>query len=70
MLMETELLDMDRVSDIEKMTGTESTLGKALDDIYPREDAVERNTNRLDGVEIPNARQDALHDFGRAAVVP
>lgn len=68
MLEQSELLDVNRVSDIDAMTGTESTLGKALGDLYPRENALERNSNRLRDVELSAPRNDAVTDFGRGVV--
>jgi len=70
MLLDTEILDLDRVKDIDAMTGSTSTLGKALGDLYPRENAIDRNTNRFEDVDTPTVRKDALDDFGRHAVAP
>lgn len=65
MLMSTGMIDVPAMTDIEALTGEGSTLGKALDDLYTRENAIDRNINRLDGVDLDAARKDAVDDFGR-----
>ncbi len=64
MLVASGMIDMEAVTDIEALTGSTSTLGTALEDLYDREDAIERNVNRLYGTDIDAARQDAVDDFG------
>lgn len=64
MLVASGMIDMEAVTDIEALTGSTSTLGSALEDLYEREDAIERNINRLDGTDIDAARQDAVEGFG------
>lgn len=68
MMMGSGMVDMEAVSDIEQLTGTESTYGRALEDLYEREDAIERNTSRFDDVNLDELREDAVDDFGRGAI--
>lgn len=65
MMISSGMIDTQALSDIEQLTGQNSTLGKALDDLYDRENAIDRNVNRLDGTDLDAARQDAVDDFGR-----
>lgn len=64
MLVASGMVDTQAVADIESLTGTDSTLGKALEDLYTRENAVDRNLNKLDGVDLDAARDDAVSDYG------
>lgn len=68
MMMSSGMIDFDAVTDIDKLTGTDSTYGKALEDIYTREDAITRNTNRYQSVDTDQLREDAASDFGRGIV--
>jgi len=61
-MVNSGVLDMSRVTDIEKLTGKTSTLGQSLEDLYDREDALERNVKRVDGVNFDDLRQDAIDD--------
>ena len=68
MMMSSGMIDFDAVTDIERLTGTESTYGKALEDLYTRQDAITRNTNRYETINSDQLREDAVADFGRGAV--
>jgi conjugal transfer mating pair stabilization protein TraN len=54
--------------DLESLTGSGSTLAEAQEDMYEREDAVTRNVNRMDEVDLDALRQDAIDDFGMGTV--
>ncbi len=58
------LIDMQDTTDIDDLTGQNSTLGTALEDLYERENAIDRNINRMSGKDLDAARQDAVDDFG------
>lgn len=64
MLVGSGLIDPSRVMDLEKTTGTESTLGQALDDLYPRQDAIERGVARTKGANFDAIRNQTTQDFG------
>lgn len=68
MMMSSGMIDFDAVTDIEKLTGTESTYGKALEDLYTRQDAITRNTNRYETINSDQLREDAITDFGRGVL--
>ncbi|RRH74418.1 conjugal transfer protein TraN [Falsigemmobacter faecalis] len=67
MLAASGMLDMSSTN-IESMTGVGSTLGRAQEDLYPRENAIDRNLNRLDGIDLDGLRNDAVNDFGMGVV--
>ena len=69
-MMENGLINFDGVGDIERLTGPDSTLGWAQEDLYEREDAVERNVNRIGTIDIDGLRGDAVGDFGSGTVRP
>ncbi len=64
LLVSSGMIDTQALSDIDQLTGQNSTLGNALDDLYVRENAIDRNINRMDGADLDAARQDAVDDFG------
>ncbi|RWR30540.1 hypothetical protein D2T29_12780 [Sinirhodobacter populi] len=69
MLMSSGLIDTN--IDIEAITGSTSTLGTSLTELYgTRENAVERTENKLDGIDYDAVRQDAASDFGASVVTP
>ncbi|MBU2959144.1 conjugal transfer protein TraN [Paracoccus sp. 1_MG-2023] len=68
MMMSSGMINFDRVTDIDTLTGTGSTYGRALEDLYTREDAITRNGNRYDGIDTDMLREDAAGDFGRGIV--
>lgn len=68
MLAASGMLDMSALSDIDNLTGNASTLGKAQADLYPRENAIDRNTNRFDSIDLDALRNDAVNDFGMGVV--
>lgn len=63
-LLSSGMIDTSAVSDIESLTGSSSTLGQALEGLYEREDAITRNTEKPEGVDLDAARNDAVSDFG------
>ncbi|MGN0934577.1 conjugal transfer protein TraN [Falsigemmobacter intermedius] len=67
MLAASGMLDMSSTN-IESMTGVGSTLGRAQEDLYPRENAIDRNLNRIDGIDLDGLRNDAVNDFGMGVV--
>lgn len=58
------MIDTEALPDIDKLTGKDSTLGTALEDLYDRENAIDRNINRFEGTNLDDARKDAVDDFG------
>ena len=63
-LVASGMLDMSAVTDIDRLTGDGSTLGRALDGLYDREDAITRNINKLGDSDLDAVRRDAVEDFG------
>jgi hypothetical protein len=63
-LVSSGMLDMGALTDIDRLTGDGSTLGRALEGLYDREDAITRNTGKLGEKNLDAARQDAVNDFG------
>ena len=70
MLVGTGLLDTSRIGDIEAMTGSTSTLGKALDQLYPRDNALERGQDRTRDADFDAIRDHTIQDFGVGVVNP
>lgn len=68
MLASSGMLDMSSLSNIDNLTGNASTLGRAQADLYPRENAIDRNTNRFDNIDLDALRNDAVNDFGMGVV--
>lgn len=68
MLASSGMLDMSSLSNIDNLTGNASTLGRAQADLYPRENAVDRNSNRFDNIDLDALRNDAVNDFGMGVV--
>jgi len=68
MLVTAGMVDVEGAMDIEALTGTGSTLGLAQQDLYERENAIERNLNRVDGMDLDALRRDAVTDFGMGTV--
>lgn len=68
MIMTSGMIDFNAVSDIDRLTGTQSTYGKALEDLYTRQDAITRNAGRYQNVDTDAIRKDAGKDFGKEAV--
>lgn len=64
------LIDSTRVLDIEKLTGTSSSLGVSLNSLYERQNAQERNVERMNGVDFDLNRNDASKEFGSGVVQP
>lgn len=64
MLVGSGLIDPSRIADIEQTTGTGSTLGEALNSLYPRQDAIERGVARTRGADFDAIRNQTTQDFG------
>jgi len=68
MMAMSGMLDASKYADIDRLTGNASTLGKAQADLYPRENAINRNINKMDSVDMDALRYDAANDLGIATV--
>ncbi|PZQ48799.1 MAG: hypothetical protein DI556_13370 [Rhodovulum sulfidophilum] len=63
MLMESDIVEPMKALDLEGLTGSSSTLGEGLADLYPREDAMERNLKRFAELDADGIRDDASEDY-------
>jgi hypothetical protein len=63
MLMESDIIEPKKAFDLEGLTGSGSTLGEGLADLYPREDAMERNLKRFAGLDADAVRGDGIDDY-------
>lgn len=68
MMMASGMIDFESVTNIDQLTGTGSTYGEALEDLYTRQDAITRNLDRYDTIDMDQLRNDATTDFGRGTV--
>lgn len=68
MMVSSGLIDTASVEDIDDLTGDSSTMGESLEGLYDRENAVERNVNKVGEWDTDAIRQDAIEDFGGGLV--
>lgn len=67
MLVSTGMVSSNKAN-VEDMTGQNSTLGKATEDLFPRENAVDRSQNKIGGINQTDLLDDATTDFGGGLV--
>lgn len=70
MMMSAGFIDTKKFMDIEELTGASSTLGVAQSDLYTRENAIDRNTQRLANADFAALRADARADMSATPPPP